>query len=215
MDLATSFVSLLQVFAAEMTRPTFRHFTKLVTGWLFAPRRTVLEMVRASGAEGHHAGFHRVFAAARWSIDRVGLAVFDLITRGMGTVFVVVDDTLLSRCGLKVFGTGMHRDAVLSSRCHTVTRWGHCWVVLTVVFESRRRPGRRFALPVLCRLYLDKKAAARWNRAYRKKTDLMIEMLTRLERHAAPRGKRLHFVGDAAYTARNSSTILMGGNQDV
>jgi hypothetical protein len=95
----------------------------------------------------------------------------------------------------------MHRDPLLSSRSHTVTRWGHCWVVLCVVIESRHDPSKRFALPVLCRLYLNKSAAAKWNRVYRKKTQLMIEMLKQLDAHAAKQGKHLHFLGDSAYTA--------------
>jgi hypothetical protein len=201
MEIVTSFVPLLQVFAFTMTDPTFRSFETVVAGWLFAPRRTVMGMVRASGSERHHAAFHRVFASARWSIDRVGLALLDWIVQRVPqeTVFLAGDDTLLARFGLKVFGTGMHRDAVLSSRGHTVTRWGHCWVVLCVVIESPRTPGRFFALPVLARLYLNKDAAAKWRRKYRSKTDLMIEMLQRLQKHS-PRQK-LHFLGDSAYTA--------------
>jgi len=60
-------------------------------------------------------------------------------------------------------------------------------------------PGRYFALPILMRLYLNKKAAAKWNRKYRSKTDLMIEMLECLEKHASD--KNLHFLGDSAFTA--------------
>jgi hypothetical protein len=201
MEITTSFLPLLQVFAMEMTHPTFETFTTLITGWLFAPRRTILGMVRASGSDRHHAAFHRLFSAAQWSIDRVGLAVFDRITAGCEVVFLAGDDTLLPRTGLKIFGTGMHRDPMLSSRGHAVTRWGHCWVVLCVVIESRWCPGRRFTLPVLCRLYLNKDSAKKWNRTYRKKTDLMLEMLRLLDRHAAQSEKRLHFLGDSAYTA--------------
>ncbi len=201
MDIATSFLPLLQVFAAEMTQPTFQTFTTLITGWLFAPRRTVMGMLRASGRDRHHAAFHRLFSATRWSIDRVGLAVFDRLTAGCELVFLAGDDTLLPRTGLKMFGTGMHRDPMLSSRGHNVTRWGHCWVVLCVVIESRWCRRRRFALPVLCRLYLNKDSAKKWNRSYRKKTDLMREMLQLLDRHAVKSGKRLHFLGDSAYTA--------------
>jgi hypothetical protein len=129
------------------------------------------------------------------------LAVFDLITKSMQTVFLTVDDTLLPRFGLKIFGTGMHRDPVLSSRGHTVTRWGHCWVVLCVVIESRHVPGRRFSLPVLARLYLNKTSAQKWNRSYHKKTDLMVEMLGLLDRHLADGEKCLHLLGDSAFTA--------------
>ncbi|WP_242688223.1 IS701 family transposase [Alienimonas californiensis] len=173
----------------------------MLAGWICAPRRTILGMVRAAGADRHHAAFHRLFASAAWSIDRVGLALFDLFAAGAETVFLAVDDTLLPRRGLKVFGTGMHRDPLLSSRGYTSFAWGHCWVVLGVVVESRHVPGRPFTLPVLCRLYLNKASAKKWQRAYRKKTELMLAMLRIVERHAGRDGKRLHLLGDAAYTA--------------
>lgn len=201
MELVNSFHCLLQVFALTMTEPTAVAFRTLVSGWVFAPRRTILGIVRCSGTTRHHAAFHRVFSAAKWSVDRVGLAVFDLTLRlaPQETVFLAGDDTLLARCGLKIFGAGMHRDPCLSSRSHTVTRWGHCWAVLSIVIQSPRTPGRPLALPILTRLYLNKKTAAQWNRSYRSKTDLMIEMLACLEKHAAD--KNLHFLGDSAFTA--------------
>lgn len=196
-----AFDALLQVVAVVMTEPSANSFRTLITGWVLAPRRTVIGMVRASGTNRHHAAFHRLLATASWSIDQAGLAVFDLITRRTPNVFLTVDDTLLPRFGLKIFGTGMHRDPVLSSRSHTVTRWGHCWVVVCVVIESRHVPGRRFSLPVLSRLYLNKAAAKKWKRAYHKKNDLMCQMLTLLGQHVDGSGKHLHLLGDSAFTA--------------
>jgi hypothetical protein len=165
-------------------------------------------MVRASGSQRHHAAFHRLFASASWSVDAVGLAVFDLITRTMSTVCLTVDDTLLPRTGLKIFGTGMHRDPILSSRGHVTTRWGHCWVVVCVVIESRHVPGRPFSLPVLCRLYLNKTSAQKWNRGYRKKSDLMLDLLEILNRHVLGTGKHLHLLGDSAFTAPELSSRM-------
>jgi len=95
----------------------------------------------------------------------------------------------------------MHRDPLLSSRGFHVTRWGHCWVVLCVVIESQHFPGKRFALPVLSRLYLNKSSSKKWRRTYRKKNELMIEMLKILERHVAESRKTLHLLGDSAFTA--------------
>lgn len=126
MDVVTSFDALVQVVAAVMTGPSADTFRTLIIGWVLAPRRTIIGMVRACGTERHHAAFHRLFAAASWSIDQAGLVVFGLVTSGMTHVFLTVDDTLLPRFGLNIFGTGMHRDPVLSSRSHVVTRWGHC-----------------------------------------------------------------------------------------
>lgn len=201
MDAAASFIPVLQVMTAVMTAPTAETFRTLIVGWLMAPRRTIMGMVRGSGTDRHHAAFHRLFAAARWSIDKAGLAVFNMVTWGMTLVFLTIDDTLLPRYGLKIFGTGMHRDAVLSSRSHTVVRWGHCWVVLCVVIESRHFPGRHFSLPVLCRLYLNHKAAEKWKRTYYSKNDLMLQMLGLLDLHIQKSGKTLHLLGDSAFTA--------------
>jgi hypothetical protein len=142
-----------------------------------------------------------MFAVARWSVDQVGLRIFRMITANSKQIFLAVDDTLLPRFGLKIFGTGMHRDAVLSSRGHTVTRWGHCWVVLCVVTESRHIPGRRFALPVMCRLWLNKSAARKWQRQYASKNELMLQMLRRLAGEADEHSKTLHLLGDSAFTA--------------
>lgn len=205
MDIVSSFSDLLQVFAVTMTATTHGNLKDLISGWVFAPRRTIMGMLRAGGTDRHHSAFHRLFANAKWSIDKAGLAAYDLIRRLLpqATVFLAGDDTLLNRCGLKVFGTGMHRDPMLSSRSFTVTRWGHCWVVLCVVVESPRSPGRFFALPILARLYLNKKSAAKWNRTYRTKPELMLEMLKFL--HAHDPAQKLHFLGDSAYT---SSSML-------
>lgn len=220
MDIATSFMPLLQVFAVAMTKPTAESLRQLIAGWIFAPRRTVLGMVRSANTNKHHSAYHRIFASAVWSIDCVGLALFDLVTRcaPQGTYLLAGDDTTLARCGLKVFGAGMHRDACLSSRGHTVVRWGHCWVVLCIIVSSRRDPKRKFAIPILMRLYLNHKTNERLRRKHRKKTDLMVEMLEQLRDHVPD--ENLHFLGDSAYTgprmlARIPSSIAVTGRIGV
>ena len=45
----------------------------------------------------HHSAYHRLFAAARWSLDELGLAVLGLILPllgGEGLVLLGMDDTL-------------------------------------------------------------------------------------------------------------------------
>jgi SRSO17 transposase len=158
-------------------------------------------MLVAAGVAGdkHHAAFHRVFAAARWSLDEVGLVVFRLITPLLepGAVKLTLDDTLARKRGKKVFGVGMHHDPILSTRSLAVTSWGHNWVVLAVVVALPFCPGRVFSLPVLFRLYLNKSAAARARRAYSKRSALAVELLDRLcEVH---RERRFHVFADTAY----------------
>src|SRR3990172_5990514 len=141
MYLVTSFVALLQQLAFVMTGPSFDNAVTIVTGWVFAPRRTVTSMIAAAGAVGrkHHSAFHRLFASARWSRDQLGLLVFDMLAPWL-------------------FGVGMHHDPLLSSRGKAITNWGHSWVVLGVVVRFPLWPQRAFCLPILFRLYLNKDA---------------------------------------------------------
>lgn len=200
MNLVSSFSVLLQELAVVMTDPSFQNFAVLVTGWVFSPRRTVTNFLLAAGVAGqrHHSAFYRFFSEARWSRDALGLAVFRLIEPFCDrAVLVAIDDTLAHKRGLKMFGTGMHHDPLLSSRRHTVTTWGHCWVVLGVVIHFPLWPERPFCLPVLFRLYLNKKRAAKERRAYRSKPALAVELLRILCKHRANR--RFHALVDSAY----------------
>jgi hypothetical protein len=128
----------------------------------------------------------------------LGLTLFGLLSTWLGaTIFLGVDDTLARKRGRKMFGTGMHHDPLLSSRSYTVTNWGHCWVVLSVLVAFPFWPGRYFSLPILFRLYLNKKKAQKLRRKYRSKPELTVEMLRLL----CTRYENLHFhaVGDSAY----------------
>ena len=200
MELVPGFAMLLQGLAATMTTPTFESFVTVLTGWVFAPRRTVTRMILAVGssADKHYSSYHRLFSAARWSLDAVGLAVFDLIAPWCGdAVFIAIDDTLARKRGLKMFGVGMHHDPLLSSRGKTITNWGHSWVVLGVIVKLPFRDDHYYCLPILFRLYLNKNRAAKHQRAYRKRTQLAVEMLRVLCEHR--KNKRFHAVADSAY----------------
>ena len=201
MSLVTSFVVLLQPLALVMTGPSFENLVTILAGWTFAPKRTVTAMLQAAGAVGwkHHSAFHRLFASARWSRDRLGLVVFDILTAwlGEGVVMLALDDTLARKRGLKMFGVGMHHDPLLSSRSKAITNWGHSWVVLGVIIRFPLWPERAFCLPILFRLYLNKKAAARHRRTYRTRPELAVEMLTLLCQ--ARKSRRFHVVADSAY----------------
>lgn len=200
MCLVSSFSVLLQELAILMTAPSFQNFITIATGWTFAQRRTVTGMLLAAGVAGqrHHAAFHRFFADAQWSLDAVGLALFRLIEAFCGeSILLVVDDTLARKRGIKMFGTGMHHDPLLSSRSHTVTNWGHCWVVLGVVVHFPLWPERPFCIPILFRLYLNTKRAEKERRRYRSKPELGLGLLRIVCNHR--KNRRFHALVDSAY----------------
>ena len=209
MELVSGFGLLLQGLSATMTAPSFASLTILLTGWVFAGRRTVTRMILAAGdvAEKHFSSYHRLFSAARWSRDALGLAVFDLIQPFLGSaVMLGLDDTLARKRGLKMFGTGMHHDPLLSSRGKVITNWGHSWVVLGVIVELPFRRGHYYCLPILFRLYLNKKSAGKHRRAYRTRPELAVEMLELLCDHR--KNQRFHVVADSAYGGQSVLCFL-------
>jgi DDE superfamily endonuclease/putative transposase ISC1217 len=138
---------------------------------------------------------------ACWSIEEASMRLLNLVVRWwpQETLFLVGDDTFLARKGSKVFGAGMHRDGCLSTRNRAVRRWGHNWVVLCVLVESKRHPGRFYSLPVSAELYLNKPTAQKLGRKHRKKTEIMLDLVRRVERELPE--QKLHFLGDYGYTA--------------
>src|SRR5215213_6026676 len=180
-SLVPSFLDLLQPLSCVMTTPSFDSFLTVITGWIFARRHTVTGMILAADAAvgfKHHSAYHRLFAAARWSLDELGLALFALmLPLPDGQVLLGIDDTLARKRGLKVFGVGMHHDPLLSSRKKAITNWAHRWVVLGVVLRLPFCGDRYFCLPVLFRLYVPKKTAEKKRLAYRTKPQLAVQML--------------------------------------
>ena len=216
MELVPSFAELVQRLAPVFTVPTFHSFLIVLTGWVFARRRVITRMIEAAGAVKtpgrrgvkHHSAFHRVFSSARWSLDELGLAVFELIEPWLGgdAVLLSLDDTLARKRGLKVFGVGMHHDPLLSTRKTALMNWGHSWVVLCVIVELPFRRDHCFSLPILFRLYVNKKTAAGRRLRYRTRPELAVEMLSVLcKRH---KNRRFHVVADATYGGQSVLTRL-------
>jgi hypothetical protein len=199
-ELVPGFVLLLQGLSASMTAPTFASLTTVLTGWVFASRRTVTRMILAAGsaADKHYSSYHRLFSAARWSLDAIGLSMFALIEPFLGSVVMLgLDDTLCRKRGVKMFGTGMHHDPLLSSRGKAIVNWGHSWVVLGVIVELPFRRGHYYFLPLLFRLYLNKKSGLRHRRTYRTRPELAVELLELLCK--CRENRRFHAVADSAY----------------
>ena len=204
MELVPDFVVLLQGLAATMTAPTFQSFMTITTGWVLAQRRTVTRMIVAVGeaAGKHYSSYHRLFSAARWSLDSVGLAMFDLLEPCLkDSILLGLDDTLARKRGRKTFGCGMHHDPLLSSRGKAVMNWGHSWVVLGVLIRFPLWPDRVFCLPLLFRLYLNEAKALQYRRRYCTRPELAVEMLHVLCEHRKTRC--FHVVADSAYGGKS------------
>jgi SRSO17 transposase len=184
-------------------------------GWLLSPgRHAVTAALVATGISGirHHAAFHRFFSSAKWSADAVGRCVFLWVLRLLdeeAPVPLALDDTLASKKGEKIFGLGNHIDPVRSTKKHKIFSFGHVWVAVAVVVRLPfcRRP---WALPILFRLYRNKKECKRKGHPYRKKTELAQEMLGVLTGWV--QGRRCEISADSAYC---NGTVTKGMAQNI
>jgi hypothetical protein len=89
----------------------------------------------------------------------------------------------------------------LSTRKVALANWGHSWVVLGVIAQFPFCANRCFCLPVLFRLYVNKKTAQKKRLAYRTRPELAVEMLVKLCH--TYENRRFHAIADSAYGGKS------------
>ena len=221
-SLLITLLASLAILRPTVTCPGFANFQVLFAGWIqTAGLHAVTEtlVVTAVARRRHHERFHRFFSRGSWAPDQWGKTLFfaalRLVPAGEA-IRIVLDDTLAAKKGAHVFGIGSHLDAVRSTCLRRVFTFGHCWVALMLLVPVPFSE-RRWALPVLFRLYRGKKTVAKENNTnhpYRKKTELGREMLDLVVGWAE--GRRIELCADSAYcndTVANdlpASVVLLG-----
>ena len=191
----------LKVFSPALTRPGYDNFVVLFCGWVLTMgQHAVTQALVATQVAGrrHHEAFHRFFSRGTWRPDSLGFWLFQKLERLIadGAIGVVLDDTLAPKKGPHIFGISSHLDPVRSTKAFRVFCFGHCWVMLAVLVRVpfSRRP---WALPILFRLYRNKKDCIKQRQRYRKKTELGREMLDVFRSWTSDR--RIELAADAAY----------------
>jgi hypothetical protein len=193
---------ILPILRPTFSTPTYQRFLVLLLGALLTTgRRTITNILRTvrHQAPGHASSYHRVFSQRRWSTWVMARALIRCLLDHVvppGPVLLAGDDTVTEHPGPKVFGKGRHRDGVRSSHSYTAYRWGHKWVVLSVLVKLPLTT-RPWALPVLVALY----RPPEWDRVHgtRHKTPAHMArlLLARLVRWFPQR--HFIFVGDMGY----------------
>jgi DDE superfamily endonuclease len=209
-SLLRTLLALVEVFRPALTRPGYKNALVVFVGWVRSHgRRAITEALVATDVarRRHHERFHRFFSRGAWNPDAIGKLLFDRLLRWVpagAAVLLALDDTLTPKKGPHVFGIGNHLDAVRSTRRFKVFTFGHVWVVLSVVvrFPFSRRP---WAIPVLFRIYRNKKDCERKRDPYRKKTELGRELVDLAAQWAGERG--VHVAADSAYC---NGTLMRG-----
>lgn len=175
-------IPLVRSFAgAFASLPTLKRFVTLMLGAVITTgRRTITNMLRAAGglAPGHPSSYHRVFSRRRWSLWPLAHALANLILQRWiprGSVQLAGDDTVDEHRGAHVYGKGRHRDPVRSTHSYTAFRWGHKWVVLTILVRLPFAT-RPWALPVLIALY----RSPQWDQEHGRRHKTPIDLLRQL-----------------------------------
>jgi hypothetical protein len=209
MDALPALLAEMGYWRSAFTAPSFRNAIVLFAGWVLTHGSHAVTQALVTtdvARRRHHERYHRFFSRGTWSPDVVGRFIFQRILAwvGDGPVDVALDDTLTAKKGPHVFGIGSHLDAVRSTKRFQVFSFGHVWVVMAVVVRLpfSHRP---WAIPVLFRLYRNKKECERRGDSYRKKTEMGRELVEMVAQWAGDRC--VHLAADSAYC---NATLMRG-----
>lgn len=146
--------------AAIGSRPTAASFVTLVLGWILCNgKRTLSGVIRALGPHGEksHDAYQNFFSKSKWSMDTLWKMLFLFLVKvfrqgSTARIWIAGDDTLAKHYGRKIWGAGLYRDAVRSSKKHIAYAWGLNWVVLAMIVPVPLLKGHFVAFPILARL---------------------------------------------------------------
>jgi hypothetical protein len=195
-------VPVLTMFRPVFSTPTYHRFLVLaLAAVLTMGRRTITNLLRTvrSQAAGHGSSYHRVFSQRRWSAWALARALITYLLDHVvppGPVLLAGDDTVTEHPGPKVFGKGRHRDGVRSSHNYTAYRWGHKWVVVSVLIKLPFAT-RPWALPILVALYRPPEWALVHGTRHKTPAHIARLLLARLIRWFPNR--HFIFMGDMGY----------------
>ena len=171
-------------------RPARQLFMALACGLILADRSTVTGMAAAAGIGRQWRRACWFFAAAKWDIGELGLAVARLVVKYLLSegepLTVAVDGTFFRRWGRKVAEARWAYDG--AAQGGKKIAFGNTWVVAALVVRLRFCPSP-VALPVLFRLWRGKGTASQ--------PQLASQMVKELA-EAFP-GREVHGTGDAAF----------------
>ena len=159
MDGALLWQALLTMTTAAFTRPAYRIFCQIASGWILCPvRRTITGMMPTADPEHKrpHDAFHYFFRDAAWKADRLWrsqtVPLIESLCPAQHPLTLLVDDTLVHKTGRQVEDAGVFRDPIRSTVRKIVYAFGLNVVLLCICVRLPyvRQP---LALPVNLRLY--------------------------------------------------------------
>lgn len=201
---------LLVSFVHCFTMPGFAHFAHFVLAHmaLLGLPHCVTETLRLTQwhAVVHWTTPYAFLTRGRWSCGQVSQCLLTLLvtTLGLcGEIVVALDDTLVKKGGRKFFGLGLYPDPTdKNPGAHKRRVWGHCWVVLALLWEYQA--GKWVGFPLAALLFVPLAlCSTAW--PFLTKIDLAVWLLRGL-RWPAP---RLIIVADNLYAKAQVAAVAL------
>jgi hypothetical protein len=202
MDLPPEILAILAPFAPLFSDRTWPHALTLVVGSILVNgRRTVASALRVMGLaqHAHFTNYHRVLNRDSWSPLAAARILLGLIVAALPSgspIILAADDTVERRNGREIRAKSCYRDAVRSSRKHTIRCFGLKWVVLAALIPVpwSKRP---WALPFLTALGWPEGKGPRPR--HKTSIDWLRQMIARVRRWLP--GRKLVLVVDGGFAA--------------
>lgn len=160
---------LLVAFVHCFTAPGFVHFAHLALAHmaLLGAPHCVTEALRLTQLHTveHWTTPYAFLSRGRWSCRQVSQCLLDVIATALGLtgeVVVALDDTLVKKSGRKFFGLGLYPDPTdKNPGAHKRRVYGHCWVVVALLWEYQS--GHWVGFPLAALLFVPlARCAAGW-----------------------------------------------------
>jgi hypothetical protein len=204
------FLALAGEFVNCFTNPGFQHFLHFVVAhaMMWGAPHCVTETLRQTKwhAVKHWTTPYVFMNRGRWSCREVCNTLLALILRLLpfpAEVVAAIDDTLVKKWGRHFFGLGCYPDPTDKNPGASRRRvWGHCWVVLALLWERSR--GQWFCFPLGALLFVPKWVCSRqW--PFKTKIELAVWLIERLRFL-----QRLIVVVDNLYAKAKLAAALAG-----
>jgi hypothetical protein len=203
------FHQLAQRLNRHLKTPIKTFFLSLLLGALLAiaRRRTVTKWIQAAGlSEDYRNIFYHMPGIGRKSKEifdemlQCLLEHLEEVLAGAASIRIVLDDTPTKRYGRQVEGAGHHHNPTPGKTDATLC-FGHSWVVAALVLTHPLFGETSF--PIAAELYLRQKEIdklkAKYNRIFRTKMAIAVEMTKRLEPRFKGFGKKIEIIVDGGY----------------
>jgi hypothetical protein len=146
---------------------------------------------------------YRFLQKAKWTPDQVAFEVFrmivDSLLPGVMEIELVLDDTLNSHVGKKIFGAGFQHDGDAPKTGKPIG-YGVCFVIIGVVVRLPGMSDRVFCLPYAARLWWPQKTKVKpVGEKHRSKSELGAELI-RLTRSWLDPSINLRIIVDGGYS---------------